>query len=136
MEVTFNIYTEPFSDVLGLSREFSSSLFLNCRKTKTEYASKMSEKKESPAGATSVDTERGADIVVAPEQNAFQRLLHQRNDLDALGKEMVQQALQYDRAQLEADAVKVRWKLDLFVLPMVRCLSSGISSLLVIWFGF
>lgn len=96
----------------------------------------MSEKKESPAGATSVDTERGADIVVAPEQNAFQRLLHQRNDLDALGKEMVQQALQYDRAQLEADAVKVRWKLDLFVLPMVRCLSSGISSLLVIWFGF
>ena len=42
------------------------------------------------------------------------------NDLNVLGKDMLQKALEYDEAQLERDAVKVRKKLDFLVLPMVH----------------
>ncbi|KAL4806812.1 major facilitator superfamily domain-containing protein [Aspergillus unguis] len=40
-------------------------------------------------------------------------------DLNEVGKDYFQQSLQYDQAQLERDAVKVRRKLDLYVLPMM-----------------
>ncbi|OTA59562.1 MFS general substrate transporter [Hypoxylon sp. EC38] len=79
---------------------------------------KMSEKKDIPIAESPVDTENGTGFTL-PKQNAFQRLIHRRNDLNELGKDMLQQSLQYDRAQLEADAIKVRWKLDLLVLPMM-----------------
>ncbi|ORY54954.1 MFS transporter [Pseudomassariella vexata] len=60
-----------------------------------------------------------ADSSSIPKQNAFQRLLHRTNDLDDLGRDILQQSLQFDEAQLEADAKKVRRKLDFIVLPMV-----------------
>lgn len=79
----------------------------------------MSEKNDGPSECHVSDTEREAGVEV-PKGNAFQRLVHRKNDLNELGRDMLQQSLQYDRAQLEADAIKVRWKLDLIVLPMVR----------------
>ncbi|KAG4218341.1 hypothetical protein PC116_g33179 [Phytophthora cactorum] len=82
----------------------------------------MSEKKDIP-GSESVasETERGIGLVLPEKRkNILGGLLDRRNDLNELGRDMLQQSLQYDRAQLEADAIKVRWKLDLLVLPMVR----------------
>ena len=78
----------------------------------------MSEKNETSSAKSPVDVESGVGLEL-PKENALQRLIHRRNDLNQLGKDMLQKSLQYDRAQLEADAVKVRWKLDLMVLPMV-----------------
>ncbi|KAI0009221.1 MFS general substrate transporter [Xylariaceae sp. FL0662B] len=78
----------------------------------------MSEKKDSTVAKSPVDTERGVSVVVS-KQNAILRLIHRRNNLDELGRDMLQQSLQYDRAQLEADAVRVRRKLDFLVLPMM-----------------
>ncbi|KAI2621964.1 MFS general substrate transporter [Hypomontagnella submonticulosa] len=78
----------------------------------------MSEKNDGPSECHVSDTEREAGVEV-PKGNAFQRLVHRKNDLNELGRDMLQQSLQYDRAQLEADAIKVRWKLDLIVLPMM-----------------
>lgn len=53
------------------------------------------------------------------EQSFFQRL-NARSGPNELGQEMLQRSLQFDRAQLEEDSVKVRRKLDFLVLPMVR----------------
>ncbi|KAL7622222.1 hypothetical protein AAE478_007725 [Parahypoxylon ruwenzoriense] len=78
----------------------------------------MSEKDVPPVVESPADSERGFSSVL-PKHNAVQRLLHRRNDLNELGKDMLQQSLQYDRAQLEADAVRVRRKLDFIVLPMM-----------------
>lgn len=41
------------------------------------------------------------------------------NDPNVLGKDLLRRALEFDEAQLERDAVKVRKKLDFLVLPMV-----------------
>ncbi len=41
------------------------------------------------------------------------------NDPNVLGKELLQKALEFDEAQLERDAIKVRRKLDFMVVPMV-----------------
>jgi hypothetical protein len=79
----------------------------------------MVEEKNTPTGASQVDSELGSSSVLR-NQNAIQRLMHRKNDLNELGKEMLQQSLQYDQAQLEVDAIKVRRKLDFLVLPMVR----------------
>ena len=54
----------------------------------------------------------------------LERLGGQKIDLNELGKEYFQQSLQYDQAQLERDSVKVRRKLDFYVLPLVRSCSS------------
>ncbi|KAH9886798.1 MFS general substrate transporter [Xylariomycetidae sp. FL2044] len=78
----------------------------------------MSDEKKSPTIGVPSDTEVGTSTAL-PKQNTFRRFLHRRNDLNELGKEMLQQSLQYDQAQLEADAVKVRRKLDFLVLPMM-----------------
>ncbi|KIW41001.1 uncharacterized protein PV06_06598 [Exophiala oligosperma] len=43
------------------------------------------------------------------------------NDLNVLGKDMLQKALEHDEAQLERDSIKVRRKLDFIVLPMMMC---------------
>lgn len=60
------------------------------------------------------------------------RLGGQKIDLNDLGREYFQQSLQYDQAQLERDAIKVRRKLDFYVLPIVRfcpCfLEGGLAS--------
>ncbi len=45
------------------------------------------------------------------------------NDPNVLGKELLQKALEFDEAQLERDAIKVRRKLDFIVVPMV-CLDT------------
>ena len=46
-------------------------------------------------------------------------LTEQKNDPNVLGKELLQKALEYDEAQLEQDAIKVRRKLDFMVIPLV-----------------
>ncbi|KAI1495497.1 MFS transporter [Biscogniauxia marginata] len=79
----------------------------------------MSEKEDKRNVERLTNAELGVGSVSSSKHNAFQRLLHRRNDLDLLGKEMLQQSLQYDQAQLEADAIKVRRKLDFIVLPMM-----------------
>ncbi|KAI0133913.1 MFS transporter [Xylariales sp. AK1849] len=78
----------------------------------------MAEEKNFPTQATPVDAGLGSSSVL-PRQNAFQRVIHRKNDLNELGKEMLRQSLQYDQAQLERDAIKVRRKLDFLVLPMM-----------------
>jgi hypothetical protein len=78
----------------------------------------MSEEKGIPSGAESSGHDDGTGEVKT-KGNAFNRLIHRKNDLNLLGKEMLQQSLQYDQAQLEADSVKVKRKLDFLVLPMV-----------------
>lgn len=40
-------------------------------------------------------------------------------NLNDVGKEYFQQSLQYDQNQLERDSLKVRRKLDFYVLPIV-----------------
>jgi hypothetical protein len=47
------------------------------------------------------------------------RLAGRTNDPNELGKELLQKALEFDEAQLERDAIKVRRKLDFIVVPMV-----------------
>ncbi|KAL3439899.1 major facilitator superfamily domain-containing protein [Aspergillus insuetus] len=49
----------------------------------------------------------------------LRRLGGRNQDLNEVGKDYFQQSLQYDPAQLERDAVKVRRKLDFYVLPMM-----------------
>ncbi|KAM0809056.1 hypothetical protein AB5N19_09399 [Seiridium cardinale] len=78
----------------------------------------MADEKEIHPNVNRADTELGSTTTV-PKQNVVQRLLHRKNDLNELGKHMLEQSLQYDQAQLEADAVKVRRKLDFLVLPMM-----------------
>ncbi|KAI1846987.1 hypothetical protein JX265_006816 [Neoarthrinium moseri] len=78
----------------------------------------MAEEKKLESGIKPCDTDIGTSSVLK-NQNAFQRLMHRKNDLNDLGKEMLQQSFHYDQAQLEADAVKVRRKLDFLVLPMM-----------------
>lgn len=80
----------------------------------------MSKEKDTQPQLETVDAELGSTAVL-PKQNALQRLLHRQNDPNELGKHMLEQSLQYDQAQLEMDAVKVRRKLDFLVLPMVIC---------------
>ncbi|KNG89671.1 hypothetical protein ANOM_002334 [Aspergillus nomiae NRRL 13137] len=55
---------------------------------------------------------------VRVEQSFFQRL-NARSGPNELGQEMLQRSLQFDRAQLEEDSVRVRRKLDFLVLPMM-----------------
>ena len=41
------------------------------------------------------------------------------NDPNELGRDLLTKALEFDEAQLERDAIKVRRKLDFMVLPMM-----------------
>lgn len=84
----------------------------------------MAYEKSNQSDLKAVDTEVGSTTVL-PKQNALQRLFHRKNDLNELGKQMLEQSLQYDQAQLESDAIKVKRKLDFMVLSMV----SGLASL-------
>lgn len=77
-----------------------------------------SEKRKSPIAEAGPDVEPGITLEQT-EKNIFHRFTHHKNDLDELGRDVLQQSLQYDTAQLERDAVKVRRKLDFIVLPMV-----------------
>lgn len=79
----------------------------------------MSGEKGTSTGLEPAGADVGSGEVVT-KRGILHRLLHGRDHLDELGKEMLKQSLQYDQAQLEADAVKVKRKLDLLVLPMVR----------------
>lgn len=81
------------------------------------------------------DVEKNQHEVVAPEveirrqDSKFITLLKgNRNDPNILGKELYEKALQYDEAQLERDAIKVRWKLDLMILPLVSLTRMANSS--------
>ncbi|KAF2167326.1 hypothetical protein M409DRAFT_53930 [Zasmidium cellare ATCC 36951] len=49
----------------------------------------------------------------------IQRLKGPKIDPDELGRQLFEESQQYDEAQLERDAVKVRRKLDFLLLPMV-----------------
>lgn len=50
----------------------------------------------------------------------LQRLKGTKVDPDELGRRLFEESQQFDEAQLERDAVKVRRKLDFLLLPMVR----------------
>ncbi|KAJ9137934.1 MFS general substrate transporter [Pleurostoma richardsiae] len=78
----------------------------------------MAEEKKSPTGPSPAESEVEAGFT-AREQSGLSRLFVRRNDLNELGKEMLQQSLQYDEAQLERDAIRVKRKLDFLVLPMM-----------------
>lgn len=53
------------------------------------------------------------------QRSVWERLQGQRVDLNELGKEYYQKALQFDEAQLQRDSIKVRRKLDFIVLPIM-----------------
>ncbi|CAI6093136.1 unnamed protein product [Clonostachys chloroleuca] len=76
----------------------------------------MSKIKEVDAPVTSAsDHENGTSRSVG----LISRLKGQRMDLNELGKAYFQQSLQYEEHQLERDSVKVRRKLDFYVLPLM-----------------
>lgn len=53
-------------------------------------------------------------------KGTFRKISHgQNNNLNDLGRDLLEKSLEYDEAQLERDAVKVRRRLDFYVLPMV-----------------
>ncbi|OAL25004.1 hypothetical protein AYO20_10538 [Fonsecaea nubica] len=60
-----------------------------------------------------------ADTLSKPSRTLLSRLKGSANDPDVLGKELLQKALEFDEAQLERDALKVRRKLDWMVIPMM-----------------
>jgi hypothetical protein len=77
----------------------------------------MSKMKEVDTAVTSAsDHENGTSRPVG----FISRLKGQKIDLNELGKAYFQQSLQYDEHQLERDSIKVRRKLDFYVLPLVR----------------
>lgn len=78
--------------------------------------SDLKEKEIATSGLADVEVEAGE----THRRGKFAQMLKGRtNDLNELGKDMLQKSLEYDEAQLEQDAVKVRRKLDFMVLPMV-----------------
>lgn len=82
---------------------------------------------ESEKGAwTNVDPSSTSSEVAAgqvekqsPTNGIIQRLKGTKTDPDELGRQLFEESQQYDEAQLERDAVKVRRKLDFLLLPMV-----------------
>lgn len=86
----------------------------------------MSNLKEADeAIASSSDHEYGSTKSIV----WLDRLWGKPMDLNEIGKEYYQQSLQYDQAQLERDSVKVRRKLDFYVLPIVIIHFSLLSEL-------
>jgi hypothetical protein len=81
----------------------------------------MSDIEKTPTKVTRPPSVEAAQMEAAPKAGRITGLLKGTtvNDLDVLGRDMLQKALEYDEAQLERDAVKVRKKLDFLVLPMV-----------------
>jgi hypothetical protein len=71
-------------------------------------------------------TEQGDAVGSKPSQTFVERGRSEIHDPNAVGKALLQRALEFDEAQLERDAVRVRRKLDLIVIPMVcfarRCI--------------
>ena len=77
---------------------------------------KMTDFEKTPAQLT----EPGVVEERKSRWNSFLGFVQGRsNDPNTLGKELLQKALEYDEAQLELDAIKVRRKLDWMVIPMV-----------------
>jgi hypothetical protein len=85
------------------------------------------------------DTEKSPEYVTEPPVEAvspllpaktsfLSRLSGRANDPNVLGKELLERALEFDQAQLERDAIKVRRKLDFIVIPMV-CLEPSTCRL-------
>jgi hypothetical protein len=69
-------------------------------------------------------TEQGDAVRSKPSKTFVERRRAEIRDPNAVGKALLQRALEFDEAQLERDAVRVRRKLDLIVIPMV-CLARG-----------
>lgn len=76
---------------------------------------------------TDIEKVPAFDAIINPETDVKgeTELIKGGGDSDNIGLELFKESLQYDTAQLERDAVKVRRKLDFIVLPMVK--SSPIS---------
>ncbi|EXJ65068.1 hypothetical protein A1O7_01408 [Cladophialophora yegresii CBS 114405] len=65
-------------------------------------------------------TEPAVEATPPPPKASFlDRFGGRTNDPNVLGKELLQKALEFDEAQLERDAIKVRRKLDFIVIPMM-----------------
>ncbi|THC94685.1 hypothetical protein EYZ11_005830 [Aspergillus tanneri] len=72
--------------------------------------------------SNSVNLEKGdtrTESSTVPLKKSFFRRLSPQNGPNKLAQDMLQQSLHFDQAQLEADSVKVRRKLDFLVLPMM-----------------
>ena len=76
----------------------------------------MADIEKSQAHITEPAVEATLPLPKAPFLARFQ---NRTNDPNVLGKELLQKALEFDEAQLERDAIKVRRKLDFIVVPMV-----------------
>jgi hypothetical protein len=72
-------------------------------------------------------TEQGDAVGSKPSKTFVERLRGEIRDPNAVGKALLQRALEFDEAQLERDAVRVRRKLDLIVIPMV-CFARVVSG--------
>jgi hypothetical protein len=64
-------------------------------------------------------TEPTVEVTPQVRKRLFGRFGGHTNDLNVLGKELLEKALEFDEAQLSRDALKVRRKLDFIVIPMV-----------------
>lgn len=71
---------------------------------------------------TDIEKTPAFDAAIKPETDVKgeTELIKGGGDSDNIGLELFKESLQYDTAQLERDAVKVRRKLDFIVLPMVK----------------
>lgn len=82
----------------------------------------MSDIEKEPIRTTEPAVDIGVSTSVT-DISKFQKLLsflsERKNDPNVLGKELLKKALEYDPEQLERDAIKVRRKLDVIVIPMV-----------------
>lgn len=70
----------------------------------------------SPTGETGVGLSES--IQQTRKGALLQRLQGRQNDPNELGRELFEKSQHYDEYQLQADAKRVRRKLDLLLLPM------------------
>jgi hypothetical protein len=78
-----------------------------------------SQTRVSPLVSSDVDTSETSLGQVTYRRGWLARLKGQVQDPDELGKELFAKSQQYDEAQLERDAVRVRRKLDFILLPLM-----------------
>ncbi|KPI34296.1 putative transporter [Cyphellophora attinorum] len=78
-----------------------------------------SQTRVSPLISSDVDTSETSLGQVNHRRGWLARLKGQVQDPDELGKELFAKSQQYDEAQLERDAVRVRRKLDFILLPLM-----------------
>lgn len=77
------------------------------------------DEKASPPSSHSSNVGENASQPASFWTSLWTGIKGQQQDPDAIGRHLFEQAAQYDPAQLEADAARVRRKLDFLLLPMM-----------------